>query len=107
VTSPRTDVSRQWTAFTAWTAEHGRTAIPATTETLAEFVAHLSAAGRRRVTIEQAVAAIRTAHRTAGHREQPDTTAARLVLRGHRRQRADSGLAPGRPHRSRSRPCAP
>src|SRR4051812_9188319 len=83
--------ARQWAAFTDWCAEHGRTELPATGETLAEYVAHLADAGRSPATIEQAVAAIRTAHRTAGHREQPDTEGARLVLRGHRRDRASTG----------------
>jgi site-specific recombinase XerD len=82
---------RQRSAFAAWCAEHGRAELPATPETLAEYVAHLADAGRAPATIEQAIAAIRTAHRSAGHREQPDTEGARMVLRGHRRQRAAGG----------------
>jgi len=83
--------ARQWAAFTTWCAAAGRAALPATAETLAEYVAHLADAGRAPATIEQTVAAIRTAHRAAGHRDQPDTEGARLVLRGHRRQRAAAG----------------
>lgn len=82
---------RQWLDFTAWCAEHDRTALPATGETLAEYAATLADLNRSPATIEQALAAIRTAHRTAGHVGQPDTTAARLVLRSHRRQRAETG----------------
>jgi site-specific recombinase XerD len=82
---------RQWLDFTAWCAEHERTALPATAETLAEYAAHLADLNRSPSTIEQALAAIRTAHRTAGHVGQPDTAAARLVLRSHRRQRAETG----------------
>ena len=82
---------RQWAAFITWCAAVGRAALPATAETLAEYVGHLADAGRAPATIEQAVAAIRTAHRAAGHREQPDTEGARLVLRGHRRARAAGG----------------
>ena len=82
---------RQWAAFITWCAADGRAALPATAETLAEYVGHLADAGRAPATIEQAVAAIRTAHRAAGHREQPDTEGARLVLRGHRRARAAGG----------------
>ncbi|MGH3794358.1 MAG: tyrosine-type recombinase/integrase [Pseudonocardiaceae bacterium] len=83
--------TRQWDLFAGWCAAHGRAALPATGETLAEYVAALADAGRSPATIEQASAAIRTAHRTAGHHHQPDTRAARLVLRGHRRDRAESG----------------
>lgn len=83
--------TRQWDLFTGWCAEHGRASLPATGETLAEYVAHLADAGRSPATIEQASAAIRTAHRAAGHEHQPDTRVARLVLRGHRRNRAETG----------------
>jgi len=89
--------ARQWAAFTIWCAEQGRGTLPATAETLAEYVAHLADTPRRDgekrspASIEQAIAAVRTAHRTAGYREQPDTEGARLVLRGHRRARAAGG----------------
>ena len=83
--------ARQWAAFATWCGARGRAALPATAETLAEYVAALADADRSPATIEQAVAAIRTAHRTAGHRGQPDIDGARLVLRGHRRARAAGG----------------
>ena len=86
--------TRQWATFAAWCAASGRTALPATAETLTEYVAGLADAGQAPSSIEQAVAAIRTAHRTAGHRGQPDTEGARLVLRGHRRARAAGGRRP-------------
>lgn len=82
---------RQWTGFETWCAEHGRVPLPATAETAAEYVANLADAGQSPASIEQALAAIRTAHRAAGHRGVPDTTAARLVLRAHRRHRAETG----------------
>ena len=37
---------RQWAAFTTWCTAHGRAGMPATAETLAEYVAHLADAGR-------------------------------------------------------------
>lgn len=95
--------ARQWAAFTAWCARTGRVSLPATAETLAEYVTVLadhgvppaaehpaeldepSEAGASPATIEQAMAAVRTMHRTAGHPGQPDTSASRLVLRDHRR----------------------
>lgn len=82
---------RNLTAFTAWCSTAGRTPLPCTAETLAEYVATLCDAGRAPSTVEQIIATIRTAHRLAGHEHQPDTTAARLVLRSHRRERAQTG----------------
>lgn len=83
--------ARQWDLFATWCAEHGRTALPATAETLAEYVGHLVDANLAPTTVQQAVAAIRTAHRAVGYRDQPDTEGARLVLRGYRRKRAAGG----------------
>jgi integrase len=91
-----TAYTRQWAAFTAWCAAAGRVALPATTETLAEYVTHLAELDQAPATIAQAVATIRTHHRLAGHPAQPDTEAARLVQRAHRRERADRGHRPGK-----------
>jgi hypothetical protein len=52
---------------------------------------HLGDLGLSPATIEQALAAIRTAHRQSGHHGLPDTRAARLVLRAHRRECAEAG----------------
>ena len=85
--------ARQWQRWTAWCAQQGRTPLPATAETLAEYVTHLTSGDRPAspATVEQALAAIRTRHRAAGYAGQPDTTAARLLLRGYRRRRAAQG----------------
>jgi site-specific recombinase XerD len=77
--------------FTGWCQQNGRTALPATGETLAEYVSALADAGKGPSSLEQAIAAIRTAHRLAGHQNCPDTNGARLVVRSHRRERADNG----------------
>lgn len=82
---------RQWATFTAWCERHGRRSLPATGETLAEYVAELVDAERGPATIEQAIAAIRTMHRDAGHEAQPNTAGARRILRGYRRERAQAG----------------
>lgn len=82
---------RNMTAFTAWCAGTGRTALPCSAETLAEYVSALCDHGKAPSTIEQHIATIRTVHRLAGFEHQPDTTAARLVLRSHRRDRAKDG----------------
>ncbi|MCQ4043862.1 tyrosine-type recombinase/integrase [Streptantibioticus rubrisoli] len=83
--------TRQWQTFANWCSEQGRTPMPATPQTLAEYVSHLADLDRAPSTIEQAIAAIRTAHRFAGHRGQPETDAALAVLKVHRRDRAAAG----------------
>lgn len=83
---------RAWVAFAAWCAEQGRVILPATPQTLTEYVRSLTAAGKSApATIEQAIGVIRATHRDAGHPEQPDTTGAIKLLRAYRRARADAG----------------
>lgn len=82
---------RQANRFSAWCREQQRSALPCTAETLAEYVSHLCDEGVGPSSIEQAIATIRTAHRLAGFEHQPDTTAARKVLRARRRQLAEQG----------------
>ncbi|WP_261555538.1 site-specific integrase [Frankia tisae] len=86
--------ARQWETFTAWCSTTGRTPLPATAETVAEYVSSMCDLDRAPATIDQAIAVIRRAHRDAGLEHQPDTAAARLVLRAYRRQRAESGQRP-------------
>lgn len=83
--------TRQWGQFTSWCADHGRTPMPCTRETLAEYVSALVDEDKSPSTIEQAIAAIRTAHRMAGHPTLPDTEQARAVLKVHKRDRAERG----------------
>ncbi len=83
--------TRQWEAWQAWCERTGRTPLPATGETLAEYTATLVDTGQAPASIEQAIAAVRTAHREAGHPGQPDTRGARLVLRSARREHAERG----------------
>jgi integrase len=82
---------RQARDFVNWCGRQSRTAMPATAQTLAEYVSHLADLDKAPSTVEQAIAAIRTAHRLAGHRGQPETAAALAVLKVHRRDRAAAG----------------
>lgn len=91
---------RQWKAFTAWCAACGRSPLPATDATLAEYASVMVDAGAGPASIEQAIATVRRRHRDAGLAGQPDTRAARLVLRTHRRTRAEAG------HQARQAPPA-
>lgn len=82
--------SRQWGLFTTWCTDHGRLSLPATSQTLAEYTVYLADLDLAPSSIEQALAAIRTAHHSADL-DKPDTQAARLALRSHRRDRAEGG----------------
>lgn len=90
-TETRRAYERGWSQFADWCTAHGRAALPATSETLAEYVSHLVDEDKAPSSIEQAIAAIRTAHRYAGHRGLPETDQARAVLRVHKRDRAERG----------------
>ncbi|MGW1613054.1 tyrosine-type recombinase/integrase [Streptomyces sp. NPDC002285] len=90
-TETRRAYERGWAQFADWCTAHGRNALPATPQTLAEYVSALVDEDKAPSTIEQAMAAIRTAHRYAGHRGLPETDQARAVLRVHKRERAERG----------------
>lgn len=80
--------------FAGWCQRNGRQALPASPETLAEYVSHLCDQDKAPATIEQVIAAIRTTHRFAGHgRHFPDAELAQRVLKTHRRDRAGRGLS--------------
>ena len=83
--------------FQKWCDGELRTALPATAETLAEYVTVITSTPTKHGkpvaarSVEQVIAALRTWHREAGFSGQPDTTAALDVLRGYRRRRAREG----------------
>lgn len=92
--STRRAYEADWSAFTAWCAEHGRVALPATAETITEYVTHLTVTPSARTgrplapsSIERALAAIRTMHQAADA-PPPTTKAARKVLSGYRERLA-------------------
>jgi site-specific recombinase XerD len=88
--STRLAYTSDWQEFTAWCASNGHAPLPATPETVVEYVAALTTTPRPRTgrpyspsSIERAVAAIRTAH-AAANVAPPSTKGARVVLRGYR-----------------------
>ncbi|MFI9434553.1 MULTISPECIES: tyrosine-type recombinase/integrase [Streptosporangium] len=95
-----------WSAFTAWCAETGRTPLPATPATVTEYVTHLTTTPSARTgrplapaSIERALAAIRTMH-NAADAPAPQTKAARKVLGGYRQRLALSHDPAARPRRA-------
>ncbi|MET8394519.1 site-specific integrase [Streptomyces anthocyanicus] len=77
-------------AFTAWCAKEDRTAVPASAETLAEWVRHLTVTPRPRTkrpagpsTIERAMSAVTSWHEEQG-RPKPNMRGARAVLNAYK-----------------------
>lgn len=75
---------RDWRVFCAWTAAAGRTALPATAETVELYVCDLLRLGRKVTTLERHAAGIQYHHRIAGH-ESPCGPELRTLLSGARR----------------------
>lgn len=103
----KTAYRRQARDFVAWCEEHGRDTLPASAQTLADYVSHLCDQDKAPSTIEQAIAVVRVAHREAGHDGQPDTRAALRILKTHKRDRAEAGSASARRRPSPSMCSAP
>ena len=72
--------------FSAWCGEVGTTPIPAGVETTAAYLAHLADRGLRASTITRRAAAIRYAHRLAGHEPPTNAEPVKAVLKGIRRR---------------------
>ncbi len=94
--STRAAYSGDWSRFTTWCSTASRTPLPATPETVIEYVTELTTQPRPGTgrpyspsSIERALASIRTAHRSA-NLQPPETKGARLVLRGYTDTRARS-----------------
>lgn len=87
----KTAYRRQARDFVAWCEERGRDTLPASAQTLADYVSHLCDEDKAPSTIEQAIATVRVAHRQAGYKGQPDTEAALRILKTHKRDRAEQG----------------
>lgn len=73
---------RELKRYRQWCEAHGRITVPATPETLTEYVSALTLAGLAPSSIRRAMAAVRTAHR-ASNTEPPDATGALTVLRAY------------------------
>lgn len=87
---------RKWIAdWSDWCQHVGRCPLPATPQTLAEYVSHLADRNKGIPTIRIAVAAIRFQHAGAGYEGQPVGKLATLVARTHGRERADGGARTG------------
>lgn len=109
--STRRAYRSDWSEFTAWCATTGRTPLPASVETVVEYVAALTTTPRPRTgrpyspsSIERAVAAVRTAH-AAANMVPPSTKGARIILRGYRDALARAKDSAAKP--KRAQPAVP
>jgi integrase len=82
---------RNWSQFERWCDQRGRTPLPATPQTLAEYARQLTCLPISPATIEQAIGTIRSRHARGGCKGQPDTTETLRLLRAYKRAWADAG----------------
>jgi integrase len=82
-----------FTIFAAWCRARGLEPLPAATDTVAAFLAAQATEGGKASTIGRRAAAIRYAHRLAGHEPPTASEAVRATMRGIRRT---IGAAPER-----------
>lgn len=73
-------------SFYAWCQERQLVSVPATVETVVNFLSHEADAGRKVSSIAQKAAAIRWAHKTAGFASPTENEAVQSVMRGIRRE---------------------
>lgn len=82
-----------WAKFSRWCTQHGRCPLPASSETITEYVAHLRTETAAPATIDQALGVILAGHGLANV-TKPDLYRARALLRGYRRELAEAGIGP-------------
>jgi integrase len=80
-----------WKQFTTWCNGEGRTPLPATSQTLTEYVSRLISLPLAPATIAQVIGTIRSRHNDAGLSGVPDTRATLKILRQYRKDWADAG----------------
>lgn len=83
-----------WGQFETWCASQGRVPLPATAQTLLDYVTYLMEREPHSyapASIDRAMGSIRAIHAERGHEDQPPVKPARRVLRAYRRQWSDDG----------------
>ncbi|MGI9146021.1 MAG: tyrosine-type recombinase/integrase [Chloroflexota bacterium] len=96
--SPRTRkaYAADWRHFTSWAEAHGLTALPATPETVALYLADLAEAGAKAATMARRLVVISQAHKTQNLPSPTTSSEVRNVHAGIRRHHgtAQEGKAP-------------
>ncbi|MEV4672763.1 site-specific integrase [Actinomadura sp. NPDC049382] len=82
---------RAWKDFREWCEAEGRVHLPATAQTLTEYVDHMCECGSAPNTIAQAIATVRSKHADHGHQDEPDSRQPLKALKDYRKEWADGG----------------
>ncbi|TDD97666.1 site-specific integrase [Actinomadura rubrisoli] len=82
---------RAWKDFREWCEHEGRVYLPATAQTLTEYVNHMCRGKSAPNTIAQAISTIRSKHTDAGCQDEPDSEKPLKALKTYRRQWAEDG----------------
>jgi integrase len=82
-----------WANFSAWCAEAGRVTLPATAQTLLDYVTCMMERPKpfAPASIDRAMGSIRAIHAERGYLDQPPVGPARRILRAYRRQWVKGG----------------
>lgn len=82
-----------WGNFTTWCEQHGRVALPATAQTLLDYVTWMMEKPKPAApaSIDRAMGSIRAIHAERGYEDQPGIKPSRRVLRAYRRQWVKAG----------------
>ncbi|WKA31590.1 site-specific integrase [Bradyrhizobium roseum] len=75
-----------WADFTAWADTVNLNSMPAEPATVARYLAQLADGGKKASTIQRRVAAIRAAHKAAGHEPPTNAEGVKATMRGIRRR---------------------
>ncbi|GAA3957562.1 site-specific integrase [Actinomadura viridis] len=87
----RVTYDRAWRNFREWCKTEGRVYLPATAQTLTEYVNHMCKSGSAPNTIAQAVSTVRSKHADEGHQDEPDSRQPLRALKDYRKEWADEG----------------
>src|SRR5258708_435100 len=85
--STRRAYQSDWAHFSAWCEAAGEIPLPASGIGVARYLSHLADGAYKVSTIERRVAAIRSAHKAAGHEPPTNAEGVKAVMRGIRRTR--------------------
>lgn len=87
----RVAYDRAWKSFREWCEAEGRVYLPATAQTLTEYVNHMCRGASAPNTIAQAISTIRTKHADEGYQDEPEKREPLKALRDYRKEWADEG----------------
>ncbi|MHB1457967.1 MAG: hypothetical protein ACYC0V_13745, partial [Armatimonadota bacterium] len=74
-----------WRGFETWCKYYSYRSLPAGSEVVAAYFAHIAREGRKAATVNSVRAAIRLAHQSAGYPDPTDTIVCKQTLKGIRR----------------------